>query len=80
MKQIATALAALAVLAFGAAFAAGQPAAPVATPVKKMSLKACNKLADDKKLEGKQRANFIKECRTKNAPVHPQSATPGSPQ
>jgi hypothetical protein len=69
MKQIATALAALAVLAFGAAMAVDQPTAPVATPVKKMSLKACNKLADDKKLEGKERSQFIKDCRKKNAPV-----------
>jgi hypothetical protein len=69
MKPIATALAVLAVLAGGAVFAVDQPSAPVATPVKKMSLKACNKQADEKKLAGKERAQYIKECRTKTAPL-----------
>lgn len=70
MKQIAT-LAALAVLGCGAALAGvPQPHAPIATPVKRMSLKACNKLADARKLGGKARARFIKECRSRNAPVH----------
>jgi hypothetical protein len=75
MKQIATALTVLAVLGCGAALAANQPSAPVATPVKKMSLKACNKQADDKKLAGKERAQFIKECRTKTAPVSSSSSS-----
>jgi hypothetical protein len=78
MKQIATAFAALAVLAFGAALAVDLPPAPVANPVKKMSLKACNKLADDKKLAGKPRAQYIKDCRTHNAPA--ESSTSSAPQ
>jgi len=69
MKPIATALAVLAVLAGGAVFAVDPPSAPVATPVKKMSLKACNKQADDKKLAGRERAQYVKECRTRTAPV-----------
>jgi hypothetical protein len=73
MKHLATALTALAILGCGAALADDQPAprAPVATPLKKMSLKACNKQADDRRLEGKARMAFIKECRTRNAPVPP---------
>lgn len=78
MKQIATALAAMAVLGCGVAFAVvvnhqladQQPHAPIATPVKRMSLKACSKLADARKLQGKARVRFIKDCRSKNAPVH----------
>ena len=61
--KIITALAAVAILGCGAAYAADQPAAPSATPVKKMSSKACNKQADEKKLAGKERSAFVKDCR-----------------
>ena len=74
MKHLATVIAALGVLVCGAA-AADEPHAPVANPVKKMSLKQCNKLADDRKLTGKGRTDYVKECRTKNAPL-PAAATP----
>lgn len=76
MKQIAIACAVLAVLAAGAACAVDQPVAPVATPVKKMSLKACNKLADERKLAGRARAQYIKECRSHNAPVPTSRQSP----
>jgi len=69
MKIIA-ALAAVAVLGWGAAFAADPPATTTATPssasatpVKPMSLKACNKQADAKSLTGAQRSAFVKNCR-----------------
>jgi hypothetical protein len=68
MKHLATALTALAILGCGAALADDQPRAPVATPLK--PLKACNRQADARKLEGKARAAFIRECR-RNAPVPP---------
>jgi psiF repeat len=71
--KIAAALAAVAVLGCGAAaFAADPPAASTttatpsgarATPVKPMSLKACNKQADAKRLTGAQRSAFVKNCR-----------------
>jgi Spy/CpxP family protein refolding chaperone len=63
MTKITTALAAIAILGCGAAFAADQPAAPSATPVKKMSTKACNKKADEQKLTGKERTQFVKDCK-----------------
>ncbi|HEX4676568.1 MAG TPA: PsiF family protein [Steroidobacteraceae bacterium] len=71
MKIIA-ALAAVAVFGCGAvaAFAADPPATTTATPssasatpVKPMSLKACNKQADAKSLTGAQRSTFVKNCR-----------------
>jgi hypothetical protein len=67
--KITAALAAVAVLGCGAAFAADQPATTAtpsgasATPVKPMSLKACNKQADAKSLTGAQRSAFVKNCR-----------------
>ena len=69
--KITAALAAVAVFGCGAAFAADQPqpattATPSgasATPVKPMSLKACNKQADAKNLTGAQRSAFVKSCR-----------------
>ena len=68
--KITAALAAVAVLGCGAAFAADQPTTTTATPsgasatpVKPMSLKACNKQADAKSLTGAQRAAFVKGCR-----------------
>jgi hypothetical protein len=69
--KITAALAAVAILGCGVAFAADQPqpattATPSgasATPVKPMSLKACNKQADAKHLTGAQRSTFVKNCR-----------------
>jgi hypothetical protein len=62
--KITTALAAVALLGCGAAFAANAPTAPSATPVAKhASLKACNKKADEQKLTGKERSAFVKDCK-----------------
>ena len=70
--KITAALAAVAVLSWSAAFAADPPATTTttatpssasATPVKPMSLKACNKQADAKSLTGAQRSTFVKNCR-----------------
>ena len=57
-----TAFAAIAVLACGAAAATELPAAPSATPVKRPSLRVCNKQADAKQLTGDARAQFVKDC------------------
>lgn len=75
MKHLATVVAALAILACGTA-PADEPRAPVAHPVKKMTLKQCNKLADDRKLTGRARNDYVKDCRTKNAPLPAVSAAP----
>jgi|HubBroStandDraft_5_1064220.scaffolds.fasta_scaffold56290_2 hypothetical protein len=76
--KITVALAAFAVLGCGAAFAADQPTTTTATPsgasatpVKPMSLKACNKQADAKSLTGAQRSTFVKACR--GGPKAPQN-------
>jgi hypothetical protein len=68
--KITAALAAVVVLGWGVAFAADPPATTTATPssasatpVKPMSLKACNKQADAKSLTGAQRSTFVKNCR-----------------
>jgi hypothetical protein len=70
--KITAALAAVAVLGCGAAFATNSPTTTTttatpsgasATPVKPMSLKACNKQADAKNLTGAQRSAFVKNCR-----------------
>jgi hypothetical protein len=60
--KLFSALAAMAILSTSAAFAADAPAAP-AGDSKMMSLKACNKQADEKKLTGAERTTFVKECR-----------------
>jgi psiF repeat len=66
MKLAAT-LTAIALIGSASAFAADAPAgsatAPAAAPAKHMSLKACNKQADGKKLTGDERAKFVKDCR-----------------
>jgi hypothetical protein len=66
MKLAAT-LTALALIGSASAFAADAPAgaatAPAAAPAKHLSLKACNKQADGKKLTGDDRAKFVKDCR-----------------
>ena len=69
--RITAALAVIAVLGSGAAFATdtprptttATPSGASATPVKHTSLKACNKQADAKNLTGPQRATFVKNCR-----------------
>jgi hypothetical protein len=69
--KLSAALAAVAVLGCGSvSFAADQPVTTTATPsgasatpVKPMSLKACNKQADAKSLTGAQRSAFVKNCR-----------------
>lgn len=60
--KIATVFAALAVAACGAALASDPPAAPSATPVKHATLKSCNKEATARKLTGKERAQYVKDC------------------
>jgi len=65
MRTITTlaALAATALLACAATVATEAPAAPSATPVKRPSLKVCNKQADARSLTGPARAQFVKDCR-----------------
>jgi hypothetical protein len=77
--KITAALAAVAVLGCGAAFATDPPTATTATPsgasatpVKPMSLKACNKQADAKNLTGAKRSAFVKICRGSGPKAPPQ--------
>jgi psiF repeat len=74
--KIISALAAIAVLACGVAAAAELPAAPSATPVKRPSLKVCNKQADARQLTGPARAQFVKDCREGKS-ARAVSAAPG---
>jgi hypothetical protein len=64
--KLLSALTLTALLGTSAGFAADNPgtatSTPAATPAKHMSLKACNKQADDKKLTGTDRTVFVKEC------------------
>ena len=60
--KLLSALTLTALLSTSAAFAADAPAAGSAAPAKHMSLKACNKQADEKKLTGADRSAFVKEC------------------
>lgn len=64
--KLLSALTLTALLSASAAFAADAPAggtaSPSAMPAKHMSLKACNKQADEKKLTGTDRSAFVKEC------------------
>lgn len=61
--KLLSALTLTALLSTSAAFAADAPAADAgAAPAKHMSLKACNKQADEKKLTGADRSAFVKEC------------------
>jgi psiF repeat len=62
MNDIKTVIAALALLAVGSALAAEAPAAPSAVPVKHPTLKSCNRDATAKKLTGKEREQFVKDC------------------
>jgi hypothetical protein len=68
--RITAALAVVAVLVWGDALSADNPPTTTATPsgasatpVKQLSLKACNKQADAKNLTGQQRSTFVKNCR-----------------
>jgi psiF repeat len=61
MKTI-SALAVAAILGCGAAAASDAPAAPSATPIKHPTLKSCNRQATARKLTGKERAEFVKDC------------------
>jgi hypothetical protein len=75
-----TALAALAIVGAGLAVAAGQPAAPTATPVKHPSLKVCNKQADAKQLTGEARSQYVKDCHAgKSAGKPATKSSDGSP-
>jgi psiF repeat len=79
MKAI-TALAALAIVGAGPAVAAGQPAAPTATPVKHPSLKVCNKQADAKQLTGEARSQYVKDCHAGKGAGKPATrSSEGSP-
>jgi psiF repeat len=65
--KLLSALTLTALLSASAAFAADAPAAGTAAPAgaptaKHMSLKACNKQADEKKLTGADRSAFVKDC------------------
>jgi hypothetical protein len=61
--KLLSALTLTALLSTSAAFAADAPAAGTAAPAAKhMSLKACNKQADEKKLTGADRSAFVKDC------------------
>jgi psiF repeat len=66
--KIITATAAIAILGCGSAVAADPPATPSATPLKHVSLKACNQQADARKLTGKERAQFVVECQAGRKP------------
>ena len=79
MKTV-TALAALAIVGAGLAVAAGQPAAPTATPVKHPSLKVCNKQADAKQLSGEARSQYVKDCHAGKSTAKPSTkSSDGSP-
>jgi psiF repeat len=79
MKAI-TALAALAIVGAGPAVAAGQPAAPTATPVRHPSLKVCNKQADAKQLTGEARSQYLKDCHAGRSAGKPATkSADGSP-
>ena len=63
--KLLSALTLTALLGTSAAFAADQPATSgtaAAPAAKHMSLKACNKQADEKKLTGADRTAFVKDC------------------
>jgi hypothetical protein len=69
MNDIKTVIAALALLAVGSALAAEAPAAPSAVPVKHPTLKSCNRDATSKKLTGKEREQFVKDCMANKTPA-----------
>ena len=65
--KFASLIFALGLIGGAAAFGADTPPAPSATPVKHASLKTCNREASEKKLTGKERAQFVKDCRAGKA-------------
>jgi hypothetical protein len=67
MKTI-SALAVAAILGCGAAGATDPPAAPSATPIRHPTLKSCNREATARKLTGKQRAEFVRNCQAGKSP------------
>lgn len=60
--KLLSALTLTALLAAPAAFAEDNATSAAAPAAKHMSLKACNKQADAKKLTGTNRTAFVKEC------------------
>jgi hypothetical protein len=66
--RVVAAFAVIAVVTCCAASAAEPPAAPSATPVKRPSLKVCNKQADARSLTGPARAQFVADCREGKSP------------
>ena len=72
--NLKTLIAALGLIACGAALAADPPTAPTATPLKHPTLKSCNREATAKQLSGKQREQYVKDCtagKTQAAPKPP---------
>lgn len=72
MTDIKAVIAALALLAVGPALAAE---APSAVPVKHPTLKSCNRQATAKKLTGKDREQFVKDCLAAKTPGAAAPAT-----
>jgi psiF repeat-containing protein len=62
MNPIRSVLSALLLVTGAAAFAAEPPTAPSATPVKHPTLKSCNREATAKKLSGRDREQYVKDC------------------
>ncbi|HWZ61379.1 MAG TPA: PsiF family protein [Steroidobacteraceae bacterium] len=62
MNPIRSVLSALILVTSTAAFTAEPPAAPSATPVKHPTLKSCNREATAKKLSGRDREQYVKDC------------------
>ncbi len=58
-------------LAAGGTALAEPPAAPTATPLKRPTLKSCNREANAKQLSGKQREQFVKDCTAGKTPPAP---------
>jgi hypothetical protein len=67
MKTVC-ALALAALLGCGAAGATDPPAAPSATPIKHPTLKTCSRQATARKLTGKERADFLRNCQAGKTP------------
>ena len=68
MKPIPSLVAMLCLTAAGLALAAEPPAAPTATPVKHPTLKSCNREATAKKLSGRDREQYVKNCTAGKTP------------
>jgi hypothetical protein len=75
-----TVLAVMGLMVCGLAASAEPPAYPSATPLKHNSLKACNQLADAKKLTGTARTQFVRHCQTETvgAPAPTAAAGPAT--